>query len=339
MHCPETKYFVGTSARCLSKFLVYVNLTKRIPALCLSGHASVVTYILYAGISSGSSICHAWILRFLLFGLVVDHQSVRAVKLHFNILQTEAVNKFDETQPFSPHHQFLGITMKIETKYAAMYVISTQLLRTAAAASQAILNHSNPAQECVYHTHWTVAFLIMSLVPQPLLYFKFWHTRFNQFQDRAKIGKELSLVFGLLLISYAARIGLVSYVQFYGVDPILVTRILEIQWVLFMSILLVILIYLPLRWNKQMRRDDIRGVDLADFLKNRWYRREFRDFLKDDVVILSFYESITEFLVTLESMNGREQQNQLKKIYDLYIAEDAPFVNQYDASTATYINS
>eukprot|EP01083_Nonionella_stella_P249579 862852_1 len=72
-------------------------------------------------------------------------------------------------------------------------------------------------------------------------------------------------------------------------------------------------------------RKDVQGMRLVDFLNNAWYRREFREYLKDDVVILSFYETITEFRQTLGSMDRKEQHDRLKKIYDLYISDTAPF--------------
>eukprot|EP01083_Nonionella_stella_P204221 744649_1 len=250
---------------------------------------------------------------------------------------TDAINELDEAQPYSEYDQFLGIRMKIGTKYAALYVVSTQLLRVVYLVSNVILNEIDPTHECTVQSSWNALFFVLTLIPQPLFYFKFWHKKFKQFDDRAKIGKELSLVLGVHLLHNAViRPVLRSFLKLnLGMDLHDATHILEFVLVTLMNIQQIITIFLPLRWQNKFdqERKKIKGVPLEEFLTNAWHRDEFRTFLKDDVVVLSFYESITEFLQTKESMDQQEQRQQLNKIFKLYIEDSAPFSKKLKSTT------
>eukprot|EP01083_Nonionella_stella_P068878 183203_1 len=248
---------------------------------------------------------------------------------------TEAVRELDEAQPYESYSQFLGITMKVDNKYAVAYVVVTLLSRTV----YAVLNIVKvaPSQECSSQLSFAGLFLFLSVVPQAVFYFKSWHHKFKQFNDRAKVGKELSLIFKLHLAHVLSQAGLRIVLQvLFKLDPFIMNRVRGFLFIGFLNTLLVITIYLPLRWQKQMdaERNIISGLDLKRFLLNAWYRREFGKFLKDDVVLLSFYESITEFRQTIRYMDREERHDQLMKIYKLYISETAPFSMKLKSTTA-----
>eukprot|EP01083_Nonionella_stella_P285560 972035_1 len=260
--------------------------------------------------------------------------SPRAVKFNFSIRLTEAIHDLDGEQPYSAYDQFMEIRMEVGTKYAVLYVVSTQLFRIVYCVSNLMM--IDPAQECSQVLSWPVIFLFLTMATQPLLYFKRWYNKFKQFNDRAKVCTELALVFKLCLIHFVIRIGLRIVLQFLvGMEPRFMTRISEYLMVTILNILLFITIYLPLRWQKKFdkERQNIRGLPLQDFLRNAWYRKEFGKFLKDDVVILSFYESITEFLQTMGSMTRAERRYQVNKIFNPYIADTAPFSTKLKSTT------
>eukprot|EP01083_Nonionella_stella_P258647 883791_1 len=165
--------------------------------------------------------------------------------------------------------------MKIDTKYAVMYIVSTQLLRAAYCVSVIILNDVEPGQECSQRTHWSEIFLALSHIPQPIFYLKFWHKKFKQFNDRAKVSQELSLAVMVYLIHAAFRLlfRIVLVLFNIRIAPHLITRVLEFSMVTFMNSLLVITVALPLRWQHKYdkERRNIHGVPLPQLLRNPWH--------------------------------------------------------------------